>query len=296
MPVFFPVPSCESLQQLQGAQRTCPRLAAGKKMGCKTGKKMGCKTCSQKYPEEASRSLPSRNWVPGAESSPKLPAKARAGCHRAGSSSLRPRWSKSTGRAGKRRPALLPLSHPPCWGVPSLLLLGFIDLIPSVASPNRPAAQIRVPGRGETLGKAVAGAVCEATGSSHPSQVLCALPNIQTHLGVPRAATLRVLEHTEARSAALRDSEHLARPQSFLSPASSTRRGCPGLAPRATPSMFPSPSPLPGGRGGWTRRALSAPQSSSASSAGFIIIICLKTSRAAIDKKVPSCRSWNLMS
>lgn len=99
---FFPSPSCGSLHQLQEAQHTFPGLAAGKGMGCKA--------CSQKYPEEASRSLPSRNWVPEAEPSPQLPAKARAVCHRDGNSSQRPVWSKSkssTGRAGERLPALL---------------------------------------------------------------------------------------------------------------------------------------------------------------------------------------------
>lgn len=51
-------------------------------------KKAGCKTCSQKYPEEASRNLPARKWVPKAESGLQLPAKARAGCHRDGNSPL----------------------------------------------------------------------------------------------------------------------------------------------------------------------------------------------------------------
>lgn len=154
---------------------------------------------------------------------------------------------------------------------------------------------------GKRCGRSFPG-VCEAVGSSHPSQVLYALPNTQTHPGVPCAAKLLMLKHRRwiqqgKRGRSLCDSEHLVRPQGFVSPwIPAQGGGVQSLLPGLSHLFSHRPSPLHGGRGGWTRRALSAPQSSSASRTGLIIIISLKTSRAAIDKKVPSCRSWNLMS
>lgn len=83
---------------------------------------------------------------------------------------------------------------------------------------------------------------------------------------------------------------NIVRPQCFLS--TSTKGGfVRGWLLWPSPLCSHHPSPLhglewsQGERSGWTRQALSAPQSSSASSTGLIIIISLKTSPAALDKK-----------
>lgn len=107
---------------------------------------------------------------------------------------------------------------------------------------------------GKRCGRSFPG-VCEAVGSSHPSQVLYALPNTQTHPGVPCAAKLLMLKHRRwiqqgKRGRSLCDSEHLVRPQGFVSPwIPAQGGGCPELAPRAIPSLFPSPQPSAWGKG-----------------------------------------------
>lgn len=83
-------------------------------------------------------------------------------------------------------------------GIPSLLPLGFTDLILSMASPitlqPRSGWRSQAPGRGEPLGKHCGSSLTirEATG---PSQVLYAPSNTQIHPRVPCATKLLVLKH-----------------------------------------------------------------------------------------------------
>lgn len=133
----------------------------------------------------------------------------------------------------------------------------FLGISPSPCSPDlaeEAKCQAGEKPSGKGRGRSFPSAL-EAADSSHPSQVLCALPNLQTHLGVPSATNLLLLKHTRRRirqgkrGRSLCDSQHLVRPQGFSPPDPSTRRGCPVLAPRAIPSLFPSPQPSVWGKG-----------------------------------------------